>query len=795
MLASYKWLNDYVRMDISPKELAEKITMSGTKVEKMRELGKEISHVVVGKILEIEQHPDADRLVVTKVDTGKSTIQIVTGASNISEGDYIPVALVGSTLPGGIKIGKTKLRGIESYGMMCSAQELSLDIESLPHEQVVGIYILKEKYPLGMDIQKIFGLDDVVIEFELTYNRPDCLSIIGLAREVSATLNKPLIFPEMNIDYEEDHIGQYTHIDVLDSELCNRFTAKVIKNIEIESSPKWMQERLKKVGIRPINNIVDATNYVMMELGQPLHAYDYNKLSENRIVVRRAYEGEKLVTLDQVERKLDSSILVIADAKKPLGIAGVMGGSNSEVDDNTKTIVLEAANFEKNSIRKTAKKLGIRTEASTRFEKGIDPNLSEIAIKRAIHLLERMSAGTVVEGDIDIYPKPEKTHFIVVDPKWINKFIGIDVSAEQMANYLEPLGIEVEIGEQLEIKVPTFRQDLKLPEDIAEEIARMYGYEKIPSTLMRGITVQGKKTYEEKLENQIKDLFVGQGGYEISTSSFTSPESLEQLKINKDNMKRKALMLINPLGEENSMMRTTLIDQMMQVIHHNINHDIEEAFFFEIANTYHPQEIPIQNLPKEKKTICIGLYGEVNFFDAKGIVENLLEECGLIGYEFQSLSCPTLHPGRSAKVIFEGERIGILGEVHPDVGENYDVSQRVYVGEFDFNLLSINSNLEKKYVELPRYPSITRDIALQLKDDIPAREVEKIIETQGNKIIESYSLFDVYQGEQIPKGYKSLAYSIVYRKGKSTLTDEEVAKVHNKIVKDLQEKLQAKLRE
>ena len=795
MLASYKWLNDYVEIDISPKELANKMTMSGTKVEKIEELGKEISKVVVGKILEIKQHSNADRLVVTKEDVGSSIIQIVTGAKNISEGDYIPVALVGSTLPGGEKIGKSKLRGIESFGMMCSAQELSLDIESLPQEQVVGIYILKEEYPLGMDVKEIFGLDEVVIDFELTYNRPDCLSIIGLAREVAATLNKPLVLPEVNIIKEEDNIQEYTKIDVIESELCTRFIAKIIKDIKIGESPKWMQDRLARVGVRSINNIVDATNCVMMEMGQPLHAYDYNKLSENRIIVRKAYEGEKLVTLDGVERILDSSMLVIADAKNPLGIAGVMGGGNSEIDKNTNIILLEAANFESNSIRQTSKKLGLRTEASSRFEKGIDPNLSEMAIKRVAHLLEKMNAGTIVRDDIDIYKKPLKPHSIVINPKWVNKFIGIDISAEQMANYLQSLEMEVKVEKQLEIKVPTFRQDVKLPEDIAEEIARLYGYDKIPSTLMHGITVQGKKSYKQKLEDQVKDLLIAQGGYEICTSSFTSPQSLDHLKISKEDMKRKALMLINPLGEENSMMRTTLADNMMQVIHHNINHDIEQAFLFELANTYHPKEMPIKQLPNEKKTLCVGMYGDIDFFDIKGVIENVLEQCGIRKYEFKVHHSPTLHPGRSAKIEHQGEIIGTLGEVRPDVTENYDISQRIYIGELDFDLLCKKSNLKKKYKALPKYPAITRDIALQMKDDIPAREVENIIEAQGNGIIESYLLFDVYQGEQIPKGYKSLAYSIIYRRQNGTLTDQEVGKVHNKIIKDLQYKLEANLRE
>ncbi|HHT50592.1 MAG TPA: phenylalanine--tRNA ligase subunit beta [Eubacteriaceae bacterium] len=795
MLAPYSWLKDYVEIDIKPKELADKMTMSGTKVEKIEYLGKEINKVVVGKILEINKHPNADRLLVTKVDIGKEVIQIVTGAKNINEGDYIPVALVGSTLPGGLEIKKSKLRGVESYGMMCSAEELKLDINNLPKEQIEGIYIFPERLPIGKDVKEVFGLNEAIFEFELTNNRPDCMSIVGLAREVAGTLNKPLNMPNIDIKVKKGSIEKYTSVKILDNDHCFRFTAAIIKDVKIGESPKWMQERLAKVGVRAINNIVDVTNYVMMELGQPLHAYDYNKLIENRIVVRKALPGEELTTLDGIKRSLDPSMLVIADAKKPLGIAGIMGGANSEVDENTCTILLEAANFEKDNLRQTAKKIGLRTEASTRYEKGIDPNLTMLAITRACKLLEEINAGTIVDGFMDVYPNPLNAHYVNVDPEWVNKFIGINISSKEMANYLESLGMEVAINNVLKIKVPTFRQDLKIPEDIVEEVARLYGYDKIPSTLMSGVTVLGTKTYKQKLEERVKNLLVSQGGYEICTYSFVSPQSLDKLNIPEDSKKREVLRLINPLGEENSIMRTTMISSMLEVISHNISHNIDEAFLFEIANTYHPTKSNIEKFPIENKYLCLGLYGNVDFFDIKGIVENILNELGISKYEFQRLNSLSFHPGRSAQVLYEGKILGVLGEIHPNVAENYGISKRIYIGEFNFDLLNQNSKLDKKYKTLPKYPSVVRDIAIQIKDNIPVREVEKIIENQKSPIIESYSLFDIYKGEQIPEGYKSVAYSIVYRNNNRTLTDREVDIIQNKIVLDLQSKIEASLRE
>ena len=588
---------------------------------------------------------------------------------------------------------------------------------------------------------------------------------------------------------------RYTSVKILDNDHCFRFTAAIIKDVKIGESPKWMQERLAKVGVRAINNIVDVTNYVMMELGQPLHAYDYNKLIENRIVVRKALPGEELTTLDGIKRSLDPSMLVIADAKKPLGIAGIMGGANSEVDENTCTILLEAANFEKDNLRQTAKKIGLRTEASTRYEKGIDPNLTMLAITRACKLLEEINAGTIVDGFMDVYPNPLNAHYVNVDPEWVNKFIGINISSKEMANYLESLGMEVAINNVLKIKVPTFRQDLKIPEDIVEEVARLYGYDKIPSTLMSGVTVLGTKTYKQKLEERVKNLLVSQGGYEICTYSFVSPQSLDKLNIPEDSKKREVLRLINPLGEENSIMRTTMISSMLEVISHNISHNIDEAFLFEIANTYHPTKSNIEKFPIENKYLCLGLYGNVDFFDIKGIVENILNELGISKYEFQRLNSLSFHPGRSAQVLYEGKILGVLGEIHPNVAENYGISKRIYIGEFNFDLLNQNSKLDKKYKTLPKYPSVVRDIAIQIKDNIPVREVEKIIENQKSPIIESYSLFDIYKGEQIPEGYKSVAYSIVYRNNNRTLTDREVDIIQNKIVLDLQSKIEASLRE
>ncbi len=796
MLVPLKWLKTYVEIELSPKELADRMTMSGTKVESIEEIGDEIQDVVVGKILEITQHPNADRLLVVKVDTGTGTLQVVTGAKNIQEGDYVPVALVGASLPGGISIGKNKLRGVESYGMLCSAQELALNITSLPKEQLTGIYILDKEYPLGMDIRKVLGLDDVVFEFELTNNRPDCQSIIGIAREVAATLDKKLMLPKIQIKHQQDHIRNYTSIEIQDPDLCQRYTAKMLRNIKIQPSPYWLQERLAKVGIRSINNIVDVTNYIMVETGQPLHAFDYDKLEQKRIMVRRAKEDERLVTLDNIERTLDPSMLVIADGKKAIGIAGIMGGENSEIDENTKNIILESANFDKNSIRLTAKKLGLRTEASNRYEKGLDPNLTEWAMNRAAQLLEEINAGIIVDGFIDIYHNPLEPHYIEVDSDWVNRFIGIQITPEEMGRHLESLGMDVEIlNSKLNVKIPTYRQDLQLEEDIAEEIARLYGYDRIPETIMAGITVQGVRTPIQKLEDRIKDVLVAQGGFETITYSFASPQSLERLNIPMVDIKEKTLAILNPLGDENSLMRTTIMDHMLQVINHNINHNIHEGFLYELSNTYHPNRGQKNKLPREVKTLCLGLYGDVDFFHLKGIVENILKACGIKDFEIIEGESSIFHPGRRAQLLCQDESLGIFGEIHPDVAERYGIYQRIYMGEFNFEKINEFSNLNTQYEELPKYPSVTRDFAIIIQDSIPAREVEKIIENQHSEIVESYTLFDVYQGKQIPQGYKSLAYSIIYRKKDGTLTDIEVHKVHNKIISDLQYKLEAKLRD
>lgn len=795
MLASLKWLKDYVEIDIGMKELNDRLTMSGTKVEKIEDMGSEINNVVLGKILEINEHPKADRLVVTKVDIGNEEIQIVTGADNISVNDHIPVAIIGSSLPGGMKIKKSKLRGVESQGMMCSAQELGISLEGLSEGEINGIYIVKKPYPLGTDIKEILRLNDTLIEFEITNNRSDCLSMIGLARELAATLDKELKLPIIKLETQGENIKQYLDVEVIDSQLCPRYMTRVVENIKIEPSPKWMQDRLLKVGVRPINNIVDITNYVMLEMGQPLHAFDYNKISEKKIKVRKAKEGEKIITLDGVTRSLNSSMLVIADAIKPIAVAGVMGGINSEVDENTTTIVLESANFLSNSVRLTAKELGLRTEASNRFEKGIDQNLAELAVNRAAQLLEETANARVLEESIDHYLNPIKPWYIDLDPKWINTFIGIHISSKQMAEYLEKLGMEVAINETLKVKIPTFRLDLKLPEDLAEEIARLYGYDKIPSTVMSGVVVQGKRTYAQGLEDKIKKVLVGIGGYETSTYSFNSPQMLEQLNITTEDLRNKAIKIINPLGEENSIMRTTLVGNMLQVIRHNINRNVEKALFFELGKAYYPLKISENNLPKEVQNLCIGMYGNVDFFHMKGIVENILDICGIQKYEFRETKDPIFHPGRTAEVIINEKVIGLLGEVHPDVEENFDINERVYVAELDFDLIIEKSNLKRRYKDLPKYPSVTRDIALVIKESIPAGNIEKIIEKQKSNIIESYELFDIYQGEQIPEGYKSLAYSIVYRKNNGTLTDKEVSNIHNAILKDLKEELKAELRD
>jgi len=794
MKVPMSWLNDYVDINMSPEEYAAGMTISGSKVESIQKMGEEIQNVVVAKILSIEKHPDADSLQICQVDFGNEQTQIVTGATNIKVGDYVPVAKHGSKLPGGITIKKTKLRGVESNGMMCSIGELGLTKEDYPHAAEDGIFILEGQPPLGTDIKEVLGLNENVIEFEITSNRPDCFSVIGLARESAATFDKKLFYPEVKVQESGGDVNDFASVEVLAPDLCPRYAARVVRNVKIQPSPKWLRDRLRACGVRPINNIVDITNYVMLEYGQPMHAFDLNYLAGRKIVVRRAKDNEVIRTLDDQERVLDSNMLVIADAEKPVAVAGVMGGANSEITDDTHIILFEAANFNASSVRLTAKKLGMRTEASSRFEKGLDVHLVEQALDRACQLVDELGAGEVVAGIIDVNNSNPKPIQLLLRPDKINTFLGTALKAEEMVDILRKLEFEVN-SEDMMITVPSFRSDIETEADIAEEIARIYGYNNIPSTLLSGETTQGQKTYKQKIESKVKDCLVGQGLSEIITYSFTNPKVFDDLNIPSDSVLRNAVTITNPLGEESSIMRTTTLASMLEVLSRNYSHRIDEVALFELGTIYLPKSLPVNELPEEKVMVTVGMYGGVDFYDLKGIVEELLHTLGIKEYTVEKESQnPSFHPGRTAKLYVNGKELGIFGEVHPAVLENFEIGIRSYVAMLDFNLLCNASNLNVKYKPLPKYPAVTRDISMLVNEQVMVKEIETVIKKCSGKLLEELKLFDVYKGKQIPEGMKSVAYSIVFRAADRTLTDEDVNHVFDKIVKALQENLGAQLR-
>lgn len=794
MLVPLKWLRDYVDIDIDTQEFADMMTMTGSKVEKVDFFGKETNGVEVCKILEIEQHPDADRLKVTKVEVANGEIlQIVTNATNIKVGDYVPVARIGAVLPGDFKIKKGKLRGVLSEGMFCGAEELTIPSAFVEDHKKDGIYILdhQDSFELGMDVRDVLGINDELIEFEITSNRPDCRSIIGIAREAAVTLGKELKYPEIKVQACDEEMS--FEIDI-QTDLCKRYCGRVVKDVKVGPSPYWMQRKLIEAGMRPISNIVDITNYVMLELGQPLHAFDLDDIKYNKMTVKMAEEGEKFTTLDGVERTLTSDMLVIGNQDKTLDLAGIMGGENSEIKDTTTSIFIEGASFAKENIRATSKKLGLRTEASSRFEKGIDINLAEEAVNRACQLIEELGCGTVLNGMLDYYPQKEEVQKVTVNPVRINKLLGVNVPMDQFINILESLEFKCNLvsSEVLELEVPTFRLDITEDADILEEIARIYGYDNIPSASLEGNATAGVKTEKQKFIDNVKSNSIACGLNEILTYSFVSPRGVDKINLPADDEKRNFVKIMNPLGEETSVMRTTLIPNMLDVISTNISHKVEEVSAFECGNTFIPQE----GLPIETKKYCVGMYGkEVDFFVLKGVIESVLNNVGLKGYEIEPETTNlTFHPGRCAKIVYNNIYIGTFGELHPDVIENYNLGQRVYVAEINIDTVFENLNLTKSYNPLPKYPSTSRDIALIVKDEVFVKQIEDIIKANGEDLVESYKLFDVYKGAQIEEGHKSIAYSITYRSKDKTLTDEDVAKVHEKILSELSEKLNANLR-
>lgn len=787
MKLSKKWLNDYISLNVTDREFALGMTMSGSKVEGYEKEGEELSNIVVGKILELKKHEDSDHLWVCKVDAGQpELLQIVTGAQNLKVGDYVPVALDNSVVSGGKKIKKGKLRGVLSEGMLCSLEELGLSINDFPYAVEDGIFVLGDDCDktLGKDIKEAIGLDDTVVEFEITSNRPDCLSVIGLAREASATFGVPYNMPEIKNKGGEGEASNLLKVRIDAPDKCYRYAGAVVKNVKIEPSPRWMRERLRASGVRPINNIVDITNYVMLEFGQPMHAFDLRYLDGAEVIVRTAKEGEKITTLDGVERELSPEMLVIADANKPVAVAGVMGGEYSGIMDDTTTIVFESACFNGTSVRRTAKKLGLRTEASARFEKELDPNGCLMSLLRALDLVEQLGAGEVVSGVVDAYPKVKESVRLPFRPDYMNEFIGINVSREQQIKYLESLDIKVE-GD--EIIIPTFRGDLQQQADIAEEIARLYGYENIPDEPLKGVAVGYLTDYQQFLKDT-NNLMLSSGLTEIITYSFISPKAYDKICLPEDSKKRKSIRILNPLGEDTSVMRTTALPSLLTVLSHNYNNRNEEAAVYEIATEYEPWESD-DRLATEIPKLMIGLYGaNIGYYELKGIIEEYLEKIGVSRYDVRPVKDnPSYHPGRTAEIVVDGKAVCILGEIHPKVLANYEIGTRVYAAEVDLNTVYDLRNTERTYKPLPKFPSLKRDIAVVCDKATPVLSLQRAIENAVGNNLESVKLFDVYQGEQIEKDKKSVAFSLTLRAADRTLTDEEADSAVKKALNALSE--------
>lgn len=805
------WVKAYVpELSCTAREYMDAMTLSGTKVEGYEELDKNLEKIVVGKILKIEKHPDADKLIVCQVQISEEgeTVQIVTGASNVKEGDKIPVVLDGGKVagsahddkphPDGIKIKKGKLRGVESFGMMCSIEELGSSKEFYPDAAEDGIYILSdnENYkdaPIGSSAVELLGLKDVVVEYEVTSNRVDCFSIIGIAREAAATFRKPFVLPEIKPTGNSENVQDMVSVEIKDKELCKRYVGRVVKNIKMGPSPEWMQRRLAACGIRPINNIVDITNYVMEEYGQPMHAYDLSTIAGNKIIVRRANDGETFTTLDGQERKLDASMLMICDAEKAIGIAGIMGGDNSKITDNVTTMLLEAACFDGTNIRLSGKKLGMRTDAQAKFEKGLDPNTAKLAMDRACELIEELGAGEVVGGYVDEYETVKKTVKVGYNPEKINKLLGTDISEEEMIGYFKMIDFEVDEANK-ELTIPTWRQDVLCLADVAEEVARFFGYDNIPTTLPKG-SANGSLSFKLRIENIARNVAEQFGFSESMTYSFESPKVFEKLRMEQEDALRDVIVISNPLGEDYSIMRTSTLNGMLTSLATNYNRRNKDVRLYEIANTYIPKALPLTELPDERTQFTLGMFGVGDFFDLKGIVEEFLEKAGLKGMKTYDPSSKKrfLHPGRQANIIYDGTVIGFLGEVHPEVAETYGIGERAYIANIDMPEIVSRANFDIKYKGIAKYPAVTRDISMVMEKSIMVGQIEEVIRKCGGKLIEDCKLFDVYEGSQIKEGFKSVAYSISFRANDRTLADQDVNAIMDKILKNL-EKLGIELR-
>jgi len=795
MLGPKKWLEKYVNINIDAYELRDRMTMSGSNVEDIRNLSKEFEGVVVGKVEKIEAHENADKLVVVSVNIGDKNLQIVTGAKNFKENDYVPVALEGAKLAEGLVIEKGELRGKISEGMMCSHDELGISKNLIPENMKDGLWILQGEYVPGMPFEQALELDDAILEFEITPNRPDCLNMIGLAREVSATLKTELHYPEVQLQESSMKTESEISIAIDDTEGCHRYIGRVLKDVKVQSSPDWLQLLLMKAGVRPINNIVDATNYVMLEYGQPLHAFDLGKISSKKIVVKKANDIDTFRTLDGVDRKIQKETTLITDGNNPLAIAGVMGGLDSEVDENTVNVLLESANFDADRIRETSKSLNLRTEASSRYEKGVDKEVAMTAINRVSQLIQTLTGCEILEGAIDVYPVPVKESTIDLRIPRVNQLLGTTFTPGEISEILNSLEVKVvNKGDVLTVTPPSFRGDLVKEVDYVEEVARIFGYDRIPSTMPEATITVGGINPSTKVENLLKTALKGQGLYEILTYSFVSPKSISKIGIPLDHPLQNTIQLRNPLGEETSAMRTTLIPSMLEVLERNYKKGNASMKAFEIGRTFwkNPQE----TMPIEKGKLVIGMYGGgEDFYSIKGIIEEMLKGLKMNKLEFvKEPDHSTFHPGRCANVFYHDRLLGTIGEVHPMVTGNYGIEERCYLAELDFEVILEQGELDKKYQPLPKYPSILRDIAIVVPDHIEIAKIEKVFEPYLEGILDNFELFDVYQGDQIDKGSKSIAYSLIYRDFNKTLKEKEVNKIHEQILKDLEEKVGAYLR-
>lgn len=809
MRASLKWLKDYVEINESPEKLADMLTMAGIPVATVEYLGQNISGVVTGKIIEITPHPDADKLSVCKVDIGSETVTIITGATNVRQNDVVPVATVGAELPNGMKIKPTKLRGMLSSGMLCSTEELNIDNKLVSAEARNGIYILPAATAIGVDIRTALGLDDVVLEFELTANRADCFSILGIAREIAVLTGATVKKPILNLkEAGTEKAGNMTNIQITDASLCARFAARILTNIKIGPSPAWIQHRIQAAGMRPINNIVDITNFVMLELGQPMHAYDYNLLSRHSLVVRKANPGEKLTTLDGVKRELEQDMLVIADAVQAVGIAGVMGGLATEVTAGTQNVLLEAAAFKGTSIRRTSRALGLRSEASGRFERGVDTANVIKALDRAAKLLEDMGACQVCPGIVDVYPDMQLPKQINFTPEEINRYLGTAIPANTMINILKRLEFEVDASPaKITVTIPTWRGDVTMPADICEEIARVYGYNNVPSTTPSGDMAQGKQSYSQTVIDKIKSALTGGGFSEIISFSFSHPAAFDKLNLPSDSPLRNAIEVLNPITDDFPILRTTLLGGMLDTVVRNLSRKNEDLKLYEIGAVYLPETLPLAELPQEPVMLCGAMVGKrypltwnlsketVDFFDAKGAVEAVLEALGIVDFLLEPSEAAVLHPGKTAAINKDGDLLGMVGEVHPKVLDAYEITKKIYLFELNMTALVKHAAIKPNYQQLPKFPAINRDLAVVLPETVSVGDVTKAIVANAGQLLTATQLFDVYTGQQVAQGSRSLAFSLTFQANDRTLTDVEVDEHYKNIVVSLEKTFAAKLRE